>query len=227
MNISSDLADSFHCRREACSTFLRKVFAMRSRFFLLAALTVWMAGCAETQPVEPPPVHVRKPAPPKPKATVRWITPEQAWQEVQHDPDLFILCVADKEEYDRGHIAGSVIIPVMGLERGLEKNDWWPDINFGRVPRKDQKILCYCWWKSCDCPSVPTYSQLARKILLRKGYRDIDIIVGGMRAITLRLSTRGSRNHSGLSAYSIAFSKSSAAPADRAAPSHLAQPAPG
>jgi len=139
-----------------------------------------MAGCFETQRIEQPvPVRRRKIAPPKP--SVRWITPEQAFKEIQDDPDLFLLCVADKEEYDRGHIAGSVIIPVMGLERGLDRNDWWPDINFGRVPRRDQRILCYCWWKSCNCPSVPTYSQLARKILIRKGFRKIDIIVGGMR----------------------------------------------
>jgi len=153
---------------------------MHIRSLPLIALAICMAGCFETQRIEQPvPVRRRKIAPPKP--SVRWITPEQAFKEIQDDPDLFLLCVADKEEYDRGHIAGSVIIPVMGLERGLDRNDWWPDINFGRVPRRDQRILCYCWWKSCDCPSVPTYSQLARKILIRKGFRKIDIIVGGMR----------------------------------------------
>lgn len=116
-----------------------------------------------------------------PAAKARWISTHQALDEIRRKPDVFLLCVADKEEYDRGHIVGSVLIPVRALRRFVERNTLWPEINKGRAPRKDQPIIVYCWWKPCDCPSIPTYSQLARTILLEKGFRDIAFINGGMR----------------------------------------------
>jgi rhodanese-related sulfurtransferase len=111
----------------------------------------------------------------------RYLSVEDAARAIREEDDLFLLCVATEEEYADGHIAGSVLIPVMGLEIGIERNDWFPEINRGRVPRKDQPILCYGWWKKCVCPSIPTYSQVAAKILIRKGYTNVAILAGGMR----------------------------------------------
>jgi rhodanese-related sulfurtransferase len=129
---------------------------------------------------EYPPTSVRRK--PRPGDNVRWLAPEEAQRELREDSDVFLLCVDTKEQYDRGHIAGSVLIPVMGLKAGLEKNDFYPEINGGRVPRKDQRIICYCWWKPCICPVVPTFSELAGKILLKQGYKKVLLIDGGMRA---------------------------------------------
>jgi len=160
------------------------------RMIILAALAaVAVAGCAErrmpagdpnpTPAPAAPRAEPSTPAPPAPAA--RYLSVEEAARVIRENPDVFLLCVCTEEEYDRGHIAGSILIPVMGLEIGIERNEWFPEINHGRTPRKDQPILCYCWWKTCVCPSIPTYSQVAARILLRKGYTNVSIIAGGMR----------------------------------------------
>jgi rhodanese-related sulfurtransferase len=122
------------------------------------------------------------PDPPQPSSPVkvRRLSPLHASRILRQDPNVFLLCVATREEYDRGHIAGSVLIPAMALGAKLAHNDLWPRINRGRTPRKDQPIIVYCWWKSCRCPLVPTYSGLAYKILHDKGYENLALIDGGM-----------------------------------------------
>lgn len=124
---------------------------------------------------------VYRPAP-QAAPVAEWISVAQAYQKVRTTPDLFILCVADKPQYDRGHIAGSVLIPAMSLADHVDNNRLWQEINQGRVPRRDQPLLVYCWWKPCECPSIPTYSQVARKVLLDKGFRKVYLISGGMPA---------------------------------------------
>ena len=126
-------------------------------------------------PTPPPARRARGPR-------VHWLAPAEARSELQTDRDVFLLCVATREQYDRGHLPGSVLIPVMGLRAAVEKNDFYPEINRGRTPRKDQRIVCYCWWRPCVCPSVPTYSELAGKILLKAGYQNVALLDGGMRA---------------------------------------------
>jgi rhodanese-related sulfurtransferase len=158
-----------------------------------AAAALVLAGCAEqrtpsaarrTGPsLEAAEASRSAPAASAPEAppAPRYLSVKDAAREIRENPDLFLLCVATEEEYADGHIAGSVLIPVMGLDIGIERNDWFPGINRGRVPRKDQPILCYGWWKTCVCPSIPTYSQVAAGILIRKGYTNVAIIAGGMR----------------------------------------------
>ncbi|HUS91968.1 MAG TPA: rhodanese-like domain-containing protein [Phycisphaerae bacterium] len=113
-------------------------------------------------------------------ARVRWLTTPEALAALRDDPDIFLLCVADVEQYNRAHVPGSVLIPVRGLRAYVDHNVLYPQLNAGREPRKDQPILVYCWWKACKCPDIPTYSQLARQILLDKGYTDIAFLNGGM-----------------------------------------------
>jgi len=158
-----------------------------------AAAVLVLAGCTERR--SPPASPRTGPSPetaaaspstpaasaPEPRPTPRYLSVEDAAREIRENPDLFLLCVATEEEYADGHIAGSILIPVMGLDIGIERNDWFPEINRGRIPRKDQPILCYGWWKMCVCPSIPTYSQVAGGILIRKGYVNVAIIAGGMR----------------------------------------------
>jgi len=152
---------------------------------LLAAAAVSPGGCrpderGPTRLYEYPPTSV--PRRRRPGDDVGWLSPEEARRELREGGDVFLLCVATREQYDRGHIAGSVLIPAMGLKAGLERNDYYPEINRGRRPRKDQRIICYCWWKPCVCPAVPTLSGLAGKMLLKNGYRNVALIDGGMRA---------------------------------------------
>lgn len=124
---------------------------------------------------------VYRPAP-QAAPVAEWISAADAHEKMRTTPDLFILCVADKPQYDRGHIAGSVLIPAMSLADHVDNNRLWQEINQGRVPRRGQPVLVYCWWKPCECPSIPTYSQMARKILLNKGFRQVYLISGGMPA---------------------------------------------
>ena len=152
---------------------------------LAAGLLAAVGGCGgyqgpSTGANRPPP------APPAPRragdSTIRWLSPMEAFEEIRTHPNLFLLCVARKEEYDGGHIAGSVLIPVAALPSRIRSNDLYPEINRGRAPRKNQLILCYCWWKACDCPGVPTYTDIAAKVLVEKGFRNIALLDGGMRA---------------------------------------------
>jgi len=157
------------------------------------AAALALAGCAERRapPFLPPTGPVSQASAASPSAPAasasaacpapRYLSVEDAAREICENPDLFLLCVATEEEYADGHIAGSILIPVMGLDIGVERNDWFPEINRGRIPRKDQPILCYGWWKMCVCPSIPTYSQVAAGILIRRGYANVAIIAGGMR----------------------------------------------
>ena len=131
---------------------------------------------------------------PRPEDKIRLLSPRQALDELQTKPDVFLLCVSGKEDYDRGHIRGSVLIPAPALLHGLDENTLYPEINRGRAPRKDQPIIFYCWWKPCYCPAVPTFSSVAGKMLLKKGYQDLGVIDGGMRAwLAERLPVEKSR----------------------------------
>ena len=149
---------------------------------LIAAGLLLAAGCEMNFSDDRPP-RPRPPAPPptpEPKIVARWVTTKQAQELIRTRTDLFILCVAVKEEYDKGHLPNSVLIPVMALKDSVDRNTIYADINRGRVPDREQPVLVYCWWKKCGCPSIPTYSQLARSILIGKGFRWTYYINGGM-----------------------------------------------
>ncbi len=59
------------------------------------------------------------------------ITVQQAKEMIDRG-EVFILDVRTQEEYDTGHIKGSVLIPVLELDKGLNE-----------IPR-DRKLLVYC-----------------------------------------------------------------------------------
>ena len=163
---------------------MRTIAIVTGAFVAAAAVAVGPAcrpeGRLSTRRYEYPPAprSARRAGGPR----MHWLAPAEARRELKTDPNVFLICVATKEQYDRGHLPGSLLIPVMGLRAALEKNDFYPEINRGRTPRKDQRIICYCWWRPCICPSVPTYSELAGKILLKAGYKNVALLDGGMRA---------------------------------------------
>ena len=117
-----------------------------------------------------------------PRDRANWLTPAQAQQMIREKPDLQVLCVANIEDYRAAHLPDSMLIPVTGLRLAIDDNTLYEAINHGRTPAKDRPLLVYCWWNACKCPSVPTFSELARQILREKGFTDVYSIEGGMRA---------------------------------------------
>ena len=60
------------------------------------------------------------------------ITPKEAKQRIDTNPGLFVLDVREPEEYQAGHIAGAILIPLGQLGQ-----------RSGELP-KDRAILCVC-----------------------------------------------------------------------------------
>ncbi|OQB83768.1 MAG: molybdopterin biosynthesis protein MoeB [Planctomycetes bacterium ADurb.Bin126] len=152
---------------------------------LAPAVTFFVCGCGASAPItgHPPGSTAgggRQPGQTQVSTPVRWLNPRQAQEELRDNSDLFLLCVADRELYEKGHIAGSVLIPAVGVEKFIEHNTLWPAINQNRSPRKDQPLLLYCYWKDCVCPTMPTWSDYALKILQQKGFTRIAVITGGL-----------------------------------------------
>jgi len=139
------------------------------------------SGCASHGELNAASTHASVASPRAGSSTpVRWINPQQAYEEIRSNPDLFLVCVAERELYERGHIANSVLIPAVGIAQFIENNTLWPEINHNRAPRKDQPVLIYCYWKDCVCPTIPTWSDYALKALQKKGFTNIGVMTGGM-----------------------------------------------
>ena len=154
---------------------------------LFMAALVLSAGCEPGQPGGT--ISAEKPADARARLTYRnprdranWVSPDQAAQMIREDPDLQVLCVANIEDYRAGHLPNSILIPVTGLRLAVDNNTLYEAINHGRTPARDRPLLVYCWWNTCYCPSVPTYSELARQILREKGFTKVYSMEGGMRA---------------------------------------------
>ncbi len=100
------------------------------------------------------------------------ISPVEAWRQLQANDDVFLVDVRLKEEYDRASIPGSVLIPRETIEFAIFKNTLFPEINRGRVPRKDQTIFLYC--------RTGGRSLLAGKTLRDLGFSNVRSIRGGI-----------------------------------------------
>jgi len=66
--------------------------------------------------------------------TYQSITPVDAKARLETDGDIVLLDVRTVEEYDSGHIPGSILIPLDILEQEIE----------GVLPDKNQEIIVYC-----------------------------------------------------------------------------------
>jgi rhodanese-related sulfurtransferase len=67
--------------------------------------------------------------------------------------------VRTREEFDNGHLAGSVNIPVDSIRQRI-----------GEIP-KDKKIILYC--------KIGLRGYIAYRILVQKGFRDVWNLSGG------------------------------------------------
>ncbi len=72
------------------------------------------------------------------------VTPDELAAEMESNPDVFVLDVRNKDDYEYGHIAGAVVIPIDRLKDNLETNRMYPEVNHGRAPSKDQRIVTVC-----------------------------------------------------------------------------------
>ncbi len=104
---------------------------------------------------------------------VTLVSPEQAVRLIENTPDLYILSVCHKWEFDYYRIPGSVLIPHWMLREKILGNDLYPEINRGRTPAKDQPILVYC--------STGGRTRSAAKALRELGFQKIHVLQGGMR----------------------------------------------
>jgi rhodanese-related sulfurtransferase len=133
----------------------------------------FLAGCQAAQPAQPMTAQAYVAAA---KKVVVELPPQQAAKVIAETPDLFLLDVQLVGEYDLAHIKGAVLIPRGYLEFKIAKNDLFPAINHGRVPRLDQPILVYC--------TLGSRSLLAARTLVDMGYTNVHSVQGGLKAWT-------------------------------------------
>ncbi|MFH1087960.1 MAG: rhodanese-like domain-containing protein [Chloroflexota bacterium] len=126
---------------------------MRSRFTSAVVILLLVSGCARTATAPPP--GPQQPAP------VVDIGVAEAKRMIDTDPDVIILDVRTREEYDSGHIDRAVLIPVSELERRTGELD------------RNKRILVYC--------RSGSRSRTASEILIRQGFLR-DNMLGGINA---------------------------------------------
>ncbi len=97
------------------------------------------------------------------------ITVEQGKKMID-EGEVFILDVRTVEEYDAGHINGSILIPLTDLEKRLNE-----------IPR-DRKILVYC--------RTGHRSAQASEILVKNGFTQVYNMKGGITEWTKYLSEK-------------------------------------
>lgn len=83
------------------------------------------------------------------------ITPEVAIKRLDNEKDIVLLDVRTKEEYDSGHIKGSILIPVDNLKAEAER----------KLKDKNTPIFVYC--------RSGNRSTTAANILAGLGYKNI------------------------------------------------------
>jgi len=157
----------------------------RSCHVLIALACLAIGGCGPDSKLDLTTDAGRRMQYRNPKDRDNWLSPAQTAELIRTRPDLQLLFVGTVEDYRQGHLPRSMLIPVTGLRMTLDdrtQNSLYPAVNKGRKPSRKRTLLVYCWWNGCDCPTVPTYTELARRVLRERGYRDVYSLEGGMRA---------------------------------------------
>lgn len=88
------------------------------------------------------------------------ISPKQAYELLQKDPNVALLDVRTPEEYASEHIAGATLIPVQVLGENLSK----------LTSVKDKKIIVYC--------HSGARSVTASRILVEHGFTPLNVTGG-------------------------------------------------
>jgi len=103
------------------------------------------------------------------------LSPQAANEKILTVPDLMIIDVNEKFEYDKEHLKGAILIPRGLIEFKINRNDIFPDINKGKMPAdKNTPMLVYCRF-GARC--------LFSAVRLKKmGYKNVYSIKGGLEA---------------------------------------------
>lgn len=84
--------------------------------------------------------------------TFKTLSPEEALQKMQAEPQALILDVREPMEYDRGHILGAENLPLSVLEKGVP----------AELTDKQRTLLVYC--------RSGRRSRMAAEILVKAGF---------------------------------------------------------
>lgn len=87
------------------------------------------------------------------------VTPEEAYEMINRQ-EVTLLDVRTQEEYDSGHIANAVLVPLSKLESQLGRQN------------KSEHILIYCDTDSCSAE--------AADILIAHGFTHVYVLIGGI-----------------------------------------------
>lgn len=103
---------------------------------------------------------------------IRQVTPAEAKEALDRDPDAVYLDVRTEREFAHGHPAGAINIPVVFFDvaTGPSRNKDFLAVA-EKVLSKDKPIFCGC--KSGD------RSQMAAEILVAAGFTRVANVVGG------------------------------------------------
>ncbi|MFZ7120703.1 MAG: rhodanese-like domain-containing protein [Eubacteriaceae bacterium] len=91
---------------------------------------------------------------------VKSITPQEVKEKMGDNADIILLDVRTQEEYDQGHIPGSILLPLDKLESQIENV----------IPNKNAEIIIYC--------RSGNRSAKAADLLEQLGYKDISDLGG-------------------------------------------------
>lgn len=83
------------------------------------------------------------------------IMPKEAKETLKQDANVILLDVRTKQEYEEGHIKGSILIPLNDLEKEVEE----------KIENKEQEIIVYC--------RSGVRSKEAAMLLINKGYQNV------------------------------------------------------
>jgi rhodanese-related sulfurtransferase len=103
---------------------------------------------------------------------IKELTPQQAYEALQANPDAIYVDVRTEREFSAGHPAGAVNIPVAFPDpaRGMAINPDFVAVVEKHFP-KEKKIIV-------GCQAGPR-SNAAAGLLLKAGYQDVSNLIGG------------------------------------------------
>jgi rhodanese-related sulfurtransferase len=104
----------------------------------------------------------------------KMLLPEQADAKIAATPNLVIIDVNEKHEFDQAHLKNAILIPRGLLEIKITKNDIFSDINKGVTPAKETPLLLTC--------KLGARSLMGAATLKKMGYKEVYCIKGGLDA---------------------------------------------
>ncbi len=125
--------------------------------FLLVLSTLLLYGCGQSQDSNN---GVQENAPSK--ATFQSISAEELKAKIDTDKNLLVVDVREQEEYDQGHIQGTLLIPMGAVPNRI-----------GELPKEKDIVLV--------CASGARSSQVAQ-FLVEQGYLKVFNLEGGISA---------------------------------------------